>query len=116
VIEDLEGGRRPQRLLAARELRRQVRRAIRESWAPEGSITADEAMQAMQWFDDNLAPLCADVVLEEEPVLVRNCARVLGMLETRAALAQLQQASARPQGWRQSRALRRAIGQIEEAR
>jgi hypothetical protein len=56
------------------------------------------------------------VRLEEEPVLVRNCARVLGMLETRAALAPLQQASARPQGWRQSRALRRAIRQIEESR
>ena len=114
-ISELEADRRSDRLYAVRELRRQVRQAVRESQRRSGSLRQAEALQSLALYDELLAPKCLLAVPEHEE-LRPSCADILRYLQTESALQPLQQALELEQrGWA-LRKIERAMEAIEDAK
>ena len=101
------------RLFAARVIRARVREAWR--WAGGGAhqLRTIEARQNLSNFDVMVAPRCIRQL--SEPNVMRPCAQILGMLESKAALSALQQAYKSTENRRSKRALHHAIEQIRSA-
>ena len=113
LLDDLSGSRPPDRLFAARELRRQVRGAIRATRRNRpGSLASDDAMAQLEDFDRTVAPRCISVLGKDDVRL--HCAEILGMLETAEALAPLRAALEQEQRPRVRRHIQRAITLVEE--
>lgn len=114
LVGELRHENAARRLYAARELRRQARAALRDADAPPGSIRADESIVALRLFDEKVAPTCAEIV-DKDVDIALQCADILGMLETQAALPALRAAAARNTNPRLLRHLHRAVDRIEAA-
>jgi hypothetical protein len=114
LINDLRHENPSRRLYAARELRRQARHALRDANARPGSLKADESLVALTLFDEKVAGICIDAVASDENI-ARQCADILGLLETVAARPALSAAAARADARGLQRALARALRRIEGA-
>ena len=107
TIADLRADLRPDRLYAARELRRRVRRASKDSQARPGSLRQAEARQLLALFDEVLVPHCIELMPIHRELRV-PCAEILGLLLTDEALEILhEQASIETRRW--------AVRRIERA-
>lgn len=114
LVADLDDEDAPERLYAARTLRRQVKHALRLSQGREGSESADDALVELQQFDDLLAPRCISAVGRADNITV-HCADILGSLETAAALPALEQALLKEARPRPHRHLDEAVAAIRAA-
>jgi len=101
-------------LFAARELRRQVRWALRVTSRDEGaSLSASEGWLMLEDFDRSLAPACIKGL--DEPNISGPCATILGLLETEAALPALQESLHKTRRPQVRRKTQRAINNIQAA-
>jgi hypothetical protein len=108
---DLDSADRHDRLFAARVLHRRVREAHRVGTKPHPSIRVLEAQQKLDDFDRLIAPQCVRL-LEVDNISVL-CIKILGLLQTKAALQPLQKLQSHgPQGSK-GKAVRRAIKRIK---
>ena len=110
---DLVGDDEPKRLYAARVLLRRVRTAWRLAVRDDADIRTIEARQTLSEFDELVAPRCIRQLTVRSTV--KTCAKILGLLETQAALSTLEEQLNTAQKRRTQRALRRAIERVEGA-
>jgi len=85
-IDEMRSDRKPDRLYAARELRRRVRYAQRVSERRPGSLRQLEATQELFVYDQLLAPNCLTLMMEFIELRV-PCAEILALLETQEGFA-----------------------------
>lgn len=113
LMRALGGDNGPDRLLAARDLRRMARRNLKLSNRRRGDeLVINDAIVQLDELDAEAAPTCA--ALLTEGAVARPCADILGILETAAALPALR--AALPTASRHNRRhLERAIARIERA-
>jgi hypothetical protein len=109
---DLVGADKSDRLYAAQVLLRRVKTAWKTSVKEGDSIQVLEARQALSEFDQSVAPRCLRMLSTANTA--KPCIRILGMLETKAALEPLRQ-QLDSAGLCRRRLLAAAIGQIEGA-
>ena len=109
MISDLVSGAPKDQLYAARELRRQARRAVGDLYSRDDIRTA-EAKLLLETFDQQLAPACTTAL--SVSALAGLCADVLRTLETTAALPALRSAHPALRGGR-ARRVERAINALE---
>lgn len=109
LISDLLGEVPKDRLYAARELRRQARRAVGDLHSRD-DIRSAEARLLLEQFDHQLAPAC--IAALSERTLAGLCADVLRTLETTAAIPALKATSSSLRGGR-ARRVDRAIQALE---
>ena len=88
-VYELTTDRRPDRLYAARELRRRVRHALQNSQRQPGTLRHMSAVQELLTYDQLVAPRCLAVMIEYIELRV-PCVEILGMLETDDARATIQ--------------------------
>ncbi len=106
------------RLFAARELRRRVRRAVRLARRGDrASLAVADALASLDDFDRYLAPRCIEAVEHTERFgnILVPCADILGLLGTREALPALRAAREAETRRRPRRHLDRAVQAIEAA-
>ncbi len=85
---DLDGADRGDQLYAARVLLRRVRESVRVGAGLDVDIGVMEARQRLDDFDKTVAPKC--IRLLEGSAIRRQCARILGFLETASARGPLE--------------------------
>ena len=90
-IQDLSDDNRSDRLFAARELRRRVRRTTQLANGRPGSLRSEEARNDLLIYDQRLAPAMYQVLLQQ-PELRAPCVDILRYLETTDAKPVLTQA------------------------
>ena len=113
-LADLSSKDRPDRLYAARELRRRVRNASRAAEGRIGTLRSEEARHTLALFDAQLAPKCIEL-LALHPDLRGPCADILGTLRTDDALpVLLEHAANEERGWVE-RKLARAAERIKQS-
>ena len=111
-LRDLAGDDGPDRLLAARMLRNEVRIALRTvERRPAGSHLSDAAYSDLLLFDTQLAPVCMRALTVDNVAGI--CADILRSLELEASLPALEAARAQESRRRVRRRMERAIEQIE---
>lgn len=110
-IQDLSDDNRSDRLFAARELRRRVRRTTQLANGRPGSLRREEARNDLLIYDQRLAPACIELLLQK-PELRAPCVDILRYLETTDAKPVLTQArQEEPRRWVQ-RKIDRALLQF----
>ena len=113
LMRDLSGQDGPDRLLAARDLRRMARRNLKLSNRQRGDeLVVNDAIVQLAELDHLVAPTCSGLLTAG--AVARPCADILGILETVTALPALQ-AALPSAGRRNRRHLERAIKRIERA-
>jgi hypothetical protein len=113
TVAALRGADGPDRLLAARDLRRLARRNLRLSNRSGGDeLLVQEALVLLEEMDRLVAPTC--IGLLQAGAVARPCADVLGVLETADALPALRDALSTA-GRLERRRFARAIARIERA-
>ena len=113
-LRDLSSSESQARLFAARELRRQVRWALRVTSRDDGtSLSASEGWLMLEDFDRSLAPVC--IAGLNEPNISGPCASILGLLETESALPALQESLRNAPRMQVRRKTQRAINNIQAA-
>ena len=108
---DLDGADKHKRLFAARVLLRRTNEAARIGSRSSEDIRVMEARQRLADFDTLVAPKC--IRLLATPNVSRPCARILGLLETQAAIAPLQALEDSADTFCTRRAARWALRRIE---
>ncbi len=110
---DLVGQDPHDRIFAARTIRTRVREAWRWAGGATDHLRAIEARQTLSFFDVLVAPRCTRQLTV--PNVMRPCAQILGMLETKDALPALEDAYQTAQQRRDKRAIQVAIERIQSA-
>ena len=110
---DLVGEDGPKRVYAARVLLRRVRTAWRFAVREDTDILTLEARQTLSEFDALVAPRCIRQLTV--PDTRRQCARILGLLETKGAIDPLKLEFESAKRRCDRKALLRAIERIEAA-
>ena len=108
---DLDGGDKHKRLFAARVLLRRTHEAARVGGRSTEDIRVMEARQRLADFDTLVAPKC--VRLLKTSNVSRPCAKILGLLETQAAIVPLRELEASAEAFCTRRAARWALRRIE---
>jgi hypothetical protein len=113
LMRHLAGDDVPDRLLAARDLRRMARRSLKLSNRERGDeLVINDALVQLAELDRLAAPTCTALLTAGG--VARPCADLLGILETAAALPALH--AALPTASRSNRRhIERAIKRIERA-
>ncbi len=111
-LSDLLSGSASRRRFAARNLLKGTRTALRTVESRNPEIQA-EALLYLEDMDRQVAPECMENL--DKPELLLPCAKLLGLLETQAALPVLQAALPMAEGGRTQRAITAAIESIQAA-
>lgn len=109
LVAELTGDVAKERVFAARELRRQARRAVAELGSRDELVSA-EARLLLEELDGNAAPACTSALSDRQ--LSGLCADVLRALETTDALPALRAAQPTASG-ANARKITRAITFLE---
>ena len=107
---DLDGGDKHKRLFAARVLLRRVAEAARVGNRTTVDIGVMEARQRLADFDRIVAPKCLRLLSNSN--IDRQCARMLGLLETQSAVEPLNALIASNPGFCTKRAAQWALRRI----
>ena len=110
---DLVGSDRPKKLYAARVLKRRVRTAWKVAARPGADLHTLEARQTLSEFDTLVAPRCIRQLADK--ATRKECAAILGFLETPEALDPLRTQLDDAPSWCERRALERALKRVEQA-
>jgi HEAT repeat protein len=108
---DLDSGDKDDRLFAARVLLRRVKEATRVGSRNSSDMRVVEARQRLEDFDRLIAPKCIRLLTTKN--IARPCARMLGLLETEAAIEPLQDLIAADPGFCTKRTAEWALRRIE---
>jgi hypothetical protein len=110
-LMDLDGEDSSDRLLAARVLRGQLRRALKaEDRAREGSLAYDDARSLLVELDERLPEACLNALAYSN--VVAPCAEMLAMLEIKEAIPRIEQALALETNKRKRERIEAALAEL----